>query len=63
MCVLVLFFLCFGCSNCVSLHVAYFIVQQNLGRALWVGGSIGGFVDDSWLGVEVGGSVGRFVRG
>lgn len=29
----------------------YIIVQQYLGRALRMGGSVGGFVVDSWVGV------------
>ena len=31
------------CSNCMGFEYSVFIVEQYLGRALWVGGSVGGF--------------------
>ena len=55
------FFFPFGYSNCMGLSITYFMALQYLGRALWMGGSVGGIVDDSWLGVWSGGSVRSYV--
>lgn len=44
------------------LRIMSFVVQQYFGGALWVGGSVGGLVDDSWVGMwYVGESVGSYV--
>ena len=37
--------------NCMGLSTLKPIVHQYLGRALWVVGSVGGFVADLWVGV------------